>query len=148
MSAEPRRLAGDHQRPFDAVGESQSLDFPTGRICLEIQFVDATELLEVCAVFATRFGDVDGIDDLASRNDRLLLGLNGTMSEAELHILKQRMREGKRAKARRGALGMRPPMGYVHAPSVEVIEDPDEQAQAVMALIFEVFERTGTLHGL
>jgi DNA invertase Pin-like site-specific DNA recombinase len=109
---------------------------------------DWYQLLEVCAVFATLLGDVDGIYDLTSYNDRLLLGLKGTMSEAELHILKQRMLEGKRAKARRGALGMRVPMGYVHAPSGEVIKDPDEQAQAVMALIFEVFERTRTLHGL
>ena len=109
---------------------------------------DWYQLLEVCAVFATLLGDLDGIYDLTSYNDRLLLGLKGTMSEAELHILKQRMLEGKRAKARRGALGMRLPMGYVHAPLGEVIKDPDEQAQAVMALIFEVFERTRTLHGL
>jgi DNA invertase Pin-like site-specific DNA recombinase len=109
---------------------------------------DWYQLLEVCAVFATLLGDVDGIYDLTSYNDRLLLGLKGTMSEAELHILKQRMLEGKRAKARRGALGMRVPMGYVHAPSGEVIKDPDEQAQAVMALLFEVFDRTRTLHGL
>jgi len=109
---------------------------------------DWYQLLEVCAVFATLLGDVDGIYDLSSYNDRLLLGLKGTMSEAELHILKQRMLEGKRAKARRGELAMRVPMGYVHAPSGEVIKDPDEQAQAVMALIFEVFERTRTLHGL
>ena len=109
---------------------------------------DWYQLLEVCSVFATLLGDVDGIYDLTSYNDRLLLGLKGTMSEAELHILKQRMLEGKRAKARRGELGMRVPMGYVHAPSGEVIKDPDEQAQAVMALIFEVFERTRTLHGL
>lgn len=109
---------------------------------------DWYQLLEVCAVFATLLGDVDGIYDLTSYNDRLLLGLKGTMSEAELHILKQRMLEGKRAKARRGALGMRLPMGYVRAPSGEVTKDPDEQAQAVMALIFEVFDRTRTLHGL
>ena len=70
------------------------------------------------------------------------------MSEAELHILKQRMLEGKRAKARRGALGMRLPMGYVRHPSGEVIKDPDEQAQTVIALLFEVFERTRTLNGL
>ncbi len=109
---------------------------------------DWYQLLEVCAVFATLLADVDGIYDLTSYNDRLLLGLKGTMSEAELHILKQRMLEGKRAKARRGALGMRLPMGYIHAASGEVIKDPDEQAQAVIALIFEVFERTRTLHGL
>ena len=109
---------------------------------------DWYQLLEVCSVFATLLGDLDGIYDLASFNDRLLLGLKGTMSEAELHILKQRMLEGKRAKARRGALSMRVPMGYVHHASGEVTKDPDEQAQAVMTLIFEAFERTRTLYGL
>lgn len=71
------------------------------------------------------------------------------MSEAELHILKQRMLEGKRAKAQRGELGMRPPMGYVRQhPSGQIVKDPDEQARAVIELIFEVFARTGTLHAV
>jgi DNA invertase Pin-like site-specific DNA recombinase len=62
---------------------------------------DWYQLLEVCAVFATLIADADGVYDPMTYNDRLLLGLKGTMSEAELHILKQRMLEGKRAKARR-----------------------------------------------
>jgi len=70
------------------------------------------------------------------------------MSEAELHVLKQRMVAGKRAKAERGELGMLVPMGYVRRPSGEVVKDPDEQAQAVIALIFEQFERLGTIHGV
>ena len=109
---------------------------------------DWYRLLEVCAVFATLLGDLDGIYDLTSYNDRLLLGVKGTLSEAELHILKQRMLEGKRAKARRGALGMRVPMGYVRHPGGEVMKDPDEQAQTVIASLFEVFDWTRTLHGL
>ena len=83
---------------------------------------------------------MDGIYDPTTYNDRLLLGLKGTMSEAELHIIKQRMLAGKRAKAQRGELGMRPPMGYIRHPSGELIKDPDEQAQAVIAMVFEVFE--------
>ena len=74
---------------------------------------DWHQLLEVCALFGTLIGDPDGIYDPSDYNDRLLLGLKGTMSEAELHVLKQRMLAGKRAKAERGELGMRVPMGYV-----------------------------------
>src|SRR5919198_2211043 len=70
------------------------------------------------------------------------------MSEAELHVLKQRMMAGKRAKAERGALGMPVPMGYVRRPSGDVVKDPDEQAQAVIALIFDQFARVGTIHAV
>jgi DNA invertase Pin-like site-specific DNA recombinase len=73
---------------------------------------DWYQLLEVCALFRTLIADNDGIYDPVSYNDRLLLGLKGTMSEAELHIIKQRMLQGKKAKARRGELGMLVPMGY------------------------------------
>jgi DNA invertase Pin-like site-specific DNA recombinase len=109
---------------------------------------DWYQLLEVCAIFTTLIGDLDGVYDPTLYNDRLLLGLKGTMSEAELHILKQRMLEGKRAKARRGELGMRVPMGYIRAASGEIIKDPDEQAQSVIALVFEVFERRNTVNGV
>lgn len=98
---------------------------------------DWHQWLEVCAVFGTLIGDLDGIDDPTDYNDRLLLGLKGTMSEAELHVLKQRMLAGKRAKAARGELGMTVPMGYVRRPSGEVMKDPDEQAQATIQLIFD-----------
>ena len=109
---------------------------------------DWYQLLEVCAIFGALIGDLDGIYDPSLYNDRLLLGLKGTMSEAELHIIKQRMLEGKRAKARRGELGMRLPMGYVHQPSGEVAKDPDEQAQSVIERIFELFERKRTINGV
>jgi DNA invertase Pin-like site-specific DNA recombinase len=71
---------------------------------------DWHQLLEICALFDTLIADADGVYDPASYNDRLLLGLKGTMSEAELHILKARMLEGRRAKARRGELGKAVPM--------------------------------------
>lgn len=109
---------------------------------------DWYRLLDVCAIFTTLIGDLDGIYDPATYNDRLLLGLKGTMSEAELHILKQRMLEGKRAKARRGELGMRLPMGYVRHPSGQIVKDPDEQAQTAIERVFDVFARTGTLHAV
>lgn len=109
---------------------------------------DWHHLLEVCALFGTLIADLDGIYDPSDYNDRLLLGLKGTMSEAELHILKQRMLAGKRAKAERGELGMQVPMGYMRRPSGEVIKDPDEQAQSVIELIFDQFARQGTINGV
>ena len=72
---------------------------------------DWHHLLEVCALFGTLIGDLDGIYDPTDDNDRLLLGLKGARSEAELHVLKLRMQAGKRAKAERGELRMRVPMG-------------------------------------
>jgi excisionase family DNA binding protein len=89
--------------------------------------------------------DADGVYDPANYNDRLLLGLKGTMSEAELHILKARMLEGRRAKARRGELGKAVPMGYLRRPSGEIVFDPDEQAQATIRLVFDLFERLRTI---
>ena len=67
------------------------------------------------------------------------------MSEAELHIIKARMLEGRRAKARRGELGKTVPMGYLRRPSGEVVLDPDEQAQATIRLIFDLFARFRTI---
>jgi DNA invertase Pin-like site-specific DNA recombinase len=82
-----------------------------------------------------------GSYDPAHFNDRLLLGLKGTMPEAELHILKARMLAGRRAKARRGESGKPVPMGYIQRPSGEVALDPDEQAQATIRQVFSLFER-------
>ena len=109
---------------------------------------DWYQLLEVCAIFSTLIGDLDGIYDPSLYNDRLLLGLKGTMSEAELHIIKQRMLEGKRAKARRGELGMQVPMGYCRQLSGIVVKDPDEQAQSAIERVFELFERKLTINGV
>lgn len=87
---------------------------------------DWYQLLEICALFGTLLGDVDGIYDPAQYNDRLLLGLKGTMSEAELHMMQQRLRQGLLNKARRGELHLVPPMGYVQRASGEIALDPDE----------------------
>ena len=109
---------------------------------------DWHQLLEICALFGTLIADLDGIYDPSQYNDRLLLGLKGTMSEAELHILKQRMYQGTLQKARRGALSFALPIGYVHNGSGEVVYDPDAQVQHVVGLIFRKFEDLGTLHAL
>lgn len=109
---------------------------------------DWHQLLEICALFGTLIADLDGIYDPSQYNDRLLLGLKGTMSEAELHILKQRMMQGKRNKAQRGELGFSVPIGYVRRPSGEIEVDPDEQVQHVVKLIFRKFEELGTLNAV
>jgi DNA invertase Pin-like site-specific DNA recombinase len=106
---------------------------------------DWHQLLEICALFDTLIADSEGVYDAGNFNDRLLLGLKGTMSEAELHILKARMLEGRRAKARRGELGKAIPMGYLRRLSGEVVLDPDEQAQATIRLVFELFDRFRTI---
>jgi DNA invertase Pin-like site-specific DNA recombinase len=109
---------------------------------------DWHQLLELCALFHTLIADLDGIYDPVQYNDRLLLGLKGTMSEAELHILKQRMHQGRLNKAQRGELQFALPVGYVWSPTGEIQFDPDKQVQQVVRLIFRKFEDLGTLGGL
>src|SRR5438132_1314890 len=109
---------------------------------------DWHQLLELCAIFRTLLADQDGLYDPTDYNDRLLLGLKGTMSEAELHILRSRMYQGLLNKARRGEVYNHPPSGYVRLPTGEFALDPDEQVQSVIRLIFDQFERVGTIHGL
>jgi DNA invertase Pin-like site-specific DNA recombinase len=96
---------------------------------------DWYQLLELCALSGALLADADGIYDPVDYNDRLLLGLKGTMSEAELHLLKQRMLAGKQAKARRGELAIALPTGYVRRRSGEAALDPDEQVQTVVRLV-------------
>lgn len=108
---------------------------------------DWHQLLELCGVFRTLIADLDGVYDPAQYNDRLLLGLKGTLSEAELHVLKQRMYQGRLSKARRGELGCPVPTGYVWQDG-EIAFDPDEQVQAVVRLVFEKFTELGTLGGV
>ncbi len=109
---------------------------------------DWHQLLELCARFRTLLADADGLYDPTDYNDRLLLGLKGTMSEAELHILKERLYQNKLNKARRGELLSPPIIGYIELASGEWAIDPDEQVQATVRLIFDQFDRQGTLHGL
>jgi DNA invertase Pin-like site-specific DNA recombinase len=106
---------------------------------------DWHQLLELCALFGALIADLDGVYNPAEYNDRLLLGLKGTMSEAELHLLRQRLHQGKLNKARRGELGFRPPLGYVRGSTGEIVRDPDEQVQEVVRLVFRKFEELGTL---
>jgi DNA invertase Pin-like site-specific DNA recombinase len=107
---------------------------------------DWHQLLELCALFQALLADQDGLYDPADYNDRLLLGLKGTMSEAELHILRNRLNQGRLNKARRGDLFCHWPMGYVRSPSGELAMEPDEQARAVVQIVFDKFEAYGTVN--
>jgi hypothetical protein len=102
----------------------------------------------MCAIFGTLIADEDGVYDGNDPNDRLLLGLKGIMSEMELHIMRNRLERGRDSKAARGELFHAVPMGYVVLPTGEVEFDPDEQARDVMHLVFDKFEKIGSIHGL
>jgi DNA invertase Pin-like site-specific DNA recombinase len=104
---------------------------------------DWHRLLEICALSHTLILDEDGLYDPAHYNDRLLLGLKGTMSEAELHVLKARLVGGVLNKAQRGELKMPLPAGLVYDDE-KVILDPNQQVQQSLRVFFATFERTGS----
>ncbi len=106
--------------------------------------VDWHRLLEICALSDTLILDEDGLYDPAHFNDRLLLGLKGTMSEAELHVLQARLLGGQRAKASRGELVMKLPVGLITDPAGKVVLDPDQGVQAAVRTFFATFRRTGS----
>ena len=105
---------------------------------------DWHRLLEICALGETLILDEDGLYDPAHFNDRLLLGLKGTVSEAELHVLRARLVGGQLNKARRGELWMRAPLGMVFDAGGTLMLDPDEQVQGAVRLVFDTFDRTGS----
>src|SRR5207253_8592630 len=103
---------------------------------------DWHRLLEICALTDTLILDEDGVCDPAYFNDRLLLGLKGTMSEAELHVLKARLQGGMRNKAKRGELELPLPIGFVYHPNGSVVLDPDQQIDASLQLLFDTYRQT------
>ena len=105
---------------------------------------DWHRLLEMCALTETLILDEDGLYDPAHFNDRLLLGLKGTMSEAELHVLKARLQGGILNKARRGELITPLPIGFRYGPEGQVLLDPDREVQKSVRMFFETFRRTGS----
>jgi len=105
---------------------------------------DWHRLLEICALTETLILDEDGLYDPAHFNDRLLLGLKGTMSEAELHVLRARLRGGIVNKARRGELEMPVPAGFVYDAAGRVTLDPDQRVQETIHAFFDSFRRTGS----
>jgi DNA invertase Pin-like site-specific DNA recombinase len=105
---------------------------------------DWHRLLEICGLTDTLILDEDGLYDPSHFNDRLLLGLKGTMSEAELHVLRARLQGGIRNKARRGELRMPLPVGLVYDAQDRVIHDPDRQVQQSIRMFFQVYQREGS----
>ena len=105
---------------------------------------DWYHLLEICALTETLVIDEEGIYDPGCYNDRLLLGFKGTMSEAELHWLRQRLLGGKLTKAEHGELRFRLPVGLVYDLTGKVVLDPDEEVQAAVRLVFALFEQYGS----
>lgn len=105
---------------------------------------DWHRLLEICALTGTLICDEDGLYDPGEFNDRLLLGLKGTMSEAELHFIRARLRGGQLSKARRGELKTGLPVGLVYDPSDKVVLDPDLSVREAISHLFMVFARTAS----
>ena len=105
---------------------------------------DWHKLLEICALSGTLILDEDGIYDPGDFNDRLLLGLKGTMSEAELHLLRARLQGGILNRARRGQLKLPLPTGLVYDLQGKVVLDPDAQIRHSITLLFDTFTRTGS----
>jgi DNA invertase Pin-like site-specific DNA recombinase len=105
---------------------------------------DWHRLLEICALTDTLILDEDGLYDPSHFNDRLLLGLKGTMSEAELHVLRARLRGGIENKARRGELKSPLPIGLVYDDQDHVVLEPDRQVQDTIRKFFQTFEETGS----
>ncbi len=105
---------------------------------------DWHRLLELCGLAGTLICDEDGLYDPCDFNDRLLLGLKGTMSEAELHFIRARLRGGLLSKARRGELYVPLPAGFVYDPMGQIVLDPDKSVQEAVRYLFATFARTGS----
>ena len=110
---------------------------------------DWHRLLEICSLTGTLIVDADGCYDPADFNDQLLLGLKGTMSQAELHFLRGRLQGGKRNKAQRGELRFPLPVGFVYGEEPgSVLLDPDAEVQHAVRLVFTLFRQTGSAYGV
>jgi DNA invertase Pin-like site-specific DNA recombinase len=104
---------------------------------------DCQPLLQICGLNQTRISDADAVDDLTHLNDRLGRGLQGTMSEAELFTRRARLQGALRHQASRGALATTLPVGFVYAPTGQVIRAPAQQGQETLRLFFQTFGTLG-----
>jgi DNA invertase Pin-like site-specific DNA recombinase len=101
-------------------------------------------LLDLAALVGALIADADGIYDPRAYNDRLLLGLRGMLSEAELHLLQLRLEAGRRRQIERGTYRQHLPTGLVRLPDGRVVKDPDQQVQGMIALVFARFAALST----
>jgi DNA invertase Pin-like site-specific DNA recombinase len=102
-------------------------------------------LLEICAITNTLLIDADGIYDPNDFNDGILLGLKGTMSAAELHFIKARMRGGALSRANRGEYRVPLPVGYIYDECGAVKKDPNLEVQNAIRMLFNGFRTFGTV---
>jgi DNA invertase Pin-like site-specific DNA recombinase len=105
---------------------------------------DFQQLVKICALNGTLICDEDGLYDPANVNDWMLLGLKGQISAYELHTLRQRLRGGILAKARRGELATALPAGLAYDPAGRVTLDPDSEVRQTLSHLFATFEATGS----
>src|SRR6266446_9034065 len=105
---------------------------------------DWYHLLDLAALVGALIADIEGVYDPRAYNDRLLLGLKGTMSEAELHMMRQRLEAGRLSKVQRGEYIQHLPTGLVRAEDGRVEFDPDDQIRRVIALVFSTFAELGS----
>jgi DNA invertase Pin-like site-specific DNA recombinase len=110
--------------------------------------LDWHRLLELCALTQTLVIDEDGCYDPADFNDGLLLGLKGTMAQAELHFLHQRLQGGKLNKAKKGELRFPLPVGYCYDEQGRIFPDPDEEVRGAVELVFRLFRETGSAYAV
>lgn len=106
--------------------------------------LDWHRLLELCALTQTLVIDEDGCYDPADFNDGLLLGLKGTMAQAELHLLRARLFGGKLNKAKKGELRFPLPVGFCYDDEGRIIPDPDAEVRGAVGLVFRFFHETGS----
>lgn len=144
----------NHRQDFKTLVAEVSLEKVGAVFALEASRLsrlcsDWHRLLEICSLTGTLIVDADGCYDPADFNDQLLLGLKGTMSQAELHFIRARLQGGKRNKAQRGELRFPLPVGYVYGDEPgSVCFDPDAEVQAAVGTVFRVFRQTGSVYGV
>ena len=110
--------------------------------------LDWHRLIELCALTGTLVIDEDGCYDPGDFNDGLLLGLKGTLAQAELHFLRARLQGGKLNKARKGELRFPLPVGLHYGEENRIILDPDIEVQGAVRLVFSLFQETGSAYGV
>jgi DNA invertase Pin-like site-specific DNA recombinase len=109
---------------------------------------DWHRLIEICGITQTLLIDEDGCYDPSDFNDGLLLGLKGTMAQAELHFIRSRLQGGKLNKAQKGELRFPLPVGYVFDEANRIVKDPDEQVRSAIGLVFTAFLEAGSAYGV
>ena len=145
-----RTASGAVERPgFDRLVAALCAGQVGAVLCLDASRLarngrDWHHLLELCGLVEARVIDLDGVYDPCRPNDRLLLGMKGSISEFELGIIRSRMYEAARSKAKRGELRISSPIGYVWDRYIGLGLDPDQRLQEVIRLVFQKFRDLGS----